>query len=61
MNNISAIMVDPTGEVPELEEKFDATRTALEPKAIKPYKKDIDVRAVSLLWLPCDDEGQPFW
>ncbi len=54
-------MVDPTGEVPELEEKFDATRTALEPKAIKPYKKDIDVRAVSLLWLPCDDEGQPFW
>ncbi|MCH1508092.1 MAG: hypothetical protein L7T84_02725 [Akkermansiaceae bacterium] len=47
-------------EISELEEKLDATRIALEPELIKPYKKDSDVRAVSLLWLPYDDEGQPF-
>ena len=48
-------------EISELEEKFDASRTTLEPEPIKPYKKDIDVRAVSLLWLPYNDEGQPVW
>lgn len=48
-------------EISELEVKFDATRIALEPEPIKPYKKDIDVRAMSLLWLPCNDDGQPVW
>lgn len=47
-------------EVSELEVKFDATRIALEPEPIKPYKKDIDVRAMSLLW-PCNDDGQTVW
>ena len=47
-------------EISELEEKFGATRIALEPEPIKPYKKDTDVRAVSLLWLPYNDDGQPF-
>lgn len=48
-------------EISELEVKFDATRIALEPEPIKPYKKDIDVRVMSLLWLPCNDDGQPVW
>ena len=48
-------------EISELEVKFDATRIALEPEPIKPYKKDIDVRAMSLLWLPYNDNGQPVW
>ncbi|MDA7882476.1 hypothetical protein N9A94_09260, partial [Akkermansiaceae bacterium] len=48
-------------ELSELETKFDASRTVLEPEPVKPYKKDIDVRAVSLIWLPYDDEGKPVW
>ena len=48
-------------EINELEEKYEASRTVLEPEPIKPYKKDIDVRAVSLLWLPYDEEGKPIW
>ena len=27
----------------------------------KPYKKDIDVEAVGLLWLPFDERGEPVW
>ena len=61
MDNIPAIVVDPKGDISELGVKSDATRIALEPEPIKPYKKDIDVRAVSLLWLAYNDDGQPVW
>lgn len=36
MDNIPAIVVDPKGDISELEMKFDATRIALEPEPIKP-------------------------
>jgi len=36
MDNIPAIVVDPKGDISELEVKFDATRIALEPEPIKP-------------------------
>ncbi|MBR9758906.1 hypothetical protein GYB43_01230 [bacterium] len=49
MDNALAIVVDPKEEISELEEKVDATRIALEPEPIKLYKKDVDVRAVSLV------------
>lgn len=49
MDNTLAIVVDPKEEIFELDEKVDATRIALEPEPIKLYKKDIDLRAVSLV------------
>ena len=49
MDNTPAILADPKVEISELEEKVDATRIALEPEPIKLYKKDVDVRAVSLV------------
>ena len=48
-------------ELRELEDKFDAFTTELEPETIKPYKKDIDVCSVSLLWLPYNEDQHPVW
>ena len=48
-------------ELLELEDKFDAFTTELERETIKPYKKDIDVRSVSLLWLPYNEDQHPVW
>jgi hypothetical protein len=48
-------------EINELEEKFDAFTTELENEAIKPYKKDIDIRSVSLIWLPYNEDQKPVW
>ena len=48
-------------EIAELEEKFDPNRASLEPISIQPYKKDIEVEKVALLWLPHDERGQPVW
>ena len=49
MDNTPAILADPKVEISGLEEKVYATRIALEPEPIKLYKKDIDLRAVSLV------------
>ena len=49
------------GELSDLEYEFDPNRTVLEPEVIKPYKKDIDVKSVSLLWLPYDRDEKPVW
>jgi len=48
-------------EINELEEKFDASTTELENEAIKPYKKDIDIHSVSLIWLPYNEDQKPVW
>jgi len=48
-------------EVAALEEKFDPQKAELETISIKPYKKDIDVKSVSLLWLPYDERGERMW
>ncbi len=48
-------------DIHQLEGKFDASSTELETEAIKPYKKDIDIRSVSLLWLPYDSDKNPVW
>ena len=76
-DNIPAIVIDPkrelinedlveleahlAGEIRNLEEEFDAFTTELELEPIKPFKKDIDLRAVALVWLPYNDEEQPAW
>ena len=45
------------GEVGELE----VNSTRLDTQAIKPYKKDIDVKSVSLVWLLYDRNNKPVW
>lgn len=46
-------------EIEELDCQFEPTTVDLETVSIKPYKKDIDVTTVALLWLPCDPDGNP--
>ena len=48
-------------EIGELEEKFDVNNTRLDTESIKPYKKDIDIKSVSLIWLPYDQDNKPAW
>lgn len=48
-------------EIRELEGKFDTSTTELENESIKPYKKDIDIRSVSLIWLPFNEDQKPVW
>lgn len=60
-NDLAELEAELANEIRELEEKFDAFTTELEPEPVKPYKKDIDVRSVSLLWLPYDADQNPVW
>ena len=48
-------------EAEELEEKFDVNSPRLDTESIKSYKKDIDVKSVSLVWLPYDQDDKPVW
>jgi hypothetical protein len=42
-------------ELDALAERFDPMRLELETVQIKPYKKDISVQSVSLLWVAFDE------
>ncbi len=42
-------------EVEELDDRFDPVQLKLETVSVSPYKKDIDVTSVSLLWVPFDE------
>lgn len=48
-------------DIEELELEFNPTSVKLENETIKPYKKDIEVIAVTLLWLPFDRDGEKVW
>ena len=48
-------------EIEELQNRYDPELTTLDSEEIKPYKKDIDITAVALLWLPFDEEGKKAW
>ena len=48
-------------EIAEIETQFDPTTVKLETVKIKPFKKDIDIRSVALLWLPYDQDGEKAW
>ena len=48
-------------DIVELEEKMSAANTELTPETLKPYKKDIDVQEVALLWLPYDGRDEALW
>ncbi|MFW2385203.1 MAG: helicase HerA domain-containing protein [Akkermansiaceae bacterium] len=43
-------------EIAELEAKSDVNNTELDTEKVKPYKKDIDVNSVSLIWLPYNED-----
>ena len=60
-DDIDELEAELAEEIRELEEKYDVFTTPLEPAAIKPYKKDIKVRAVSLIWLPYNEDKTPVW
>lgn len=48
-------------EVHELGKDFDPLTMELETETVKPYKKDIDIHSVSLIWLPYDERGEGVW
>lgn len=60
-DDLAALESDLAAEVAELRERFEAHTTELEPELVKPYKKDIEIKSVSLLWLPYNRDGQPVW
>ena len=48
-------------DIDKLELEFDPAAVELELETIKPYKKNIDIRAVALVWLPHDENGHQVW
>lgn len=52
---------DLSRDIEELERELNAAKTGLERERIAPYKKDIEVREVSILWLPFNDRDEPLW
>ena len=48
-------------EIHALETKLDAAHTELVTESIKPYKKDIDIENVALIWLPFNSQHTPLW
>ncbi|MBK1831427.1 ATP-binding protein [Verrucomicrobiaceae bacterium R5-34] len=59
--DIAELEAELNEEIGELDEQFNPATVKLENEVIKPYKKDIDVRTVALLWLPYDQDGQKAW
>lgn len=49
------------GEIKTLGMQFDPATVKLETETIKPYKKNIDVRTASLVWLPYDSNDEKVW
>lgn len=58
-NKIDDLQAELAVEIEELDSRFDPTRVALETVSVKPYKKDIEVTAAALLWLPYDQDNKP--
>ncbi|MGB1260805.1 MAG: ATP-binding protein, partial [Akkermansiaceae bacterium] len=48
-------------EINEIEADLDPATIKLETESIKPYKKDIEIQAAALLWLPFDERGEKAW
>lgn len=54
-DDIADLEADMREELDELANRFDPMSLELETVQVKPYKKDIDVQSVSLLWVPFDE------
>ena len=61
MEDLTALEAELQKEITEIEARMDAAQTELVPEVLKPYKKDIDVQEVALMWLPFDGRGEPLW
>lgn len=48
-------------EIREVEQDFDPLTMTFETETVKPYKKDIHIKAVGLIWLPYNDRAEPIW
>ncbi len=59
--DIADIEAELRDEIEELEAEFDPEKADLETLSVKPYKKDIDIELVALLWLPFDERGEQAW
>jgi len=54
-DEIAEMERDMREKLDHLESRFDPLTIELEAEQVKPYKKDIDVTTVSLLWVPFDE------
>lgn len=54
-DEINELELELRDEIEQLEDRFDPRTLELEIVKVKPYKKDIDVKHVSLLWVPFDE------
>ncbi len=59
--DIAAMEDELREEIEELEGQLDPFTTELETITVKPFKKDIVLENVSLLWLPYGEEGESRW
>ena len=59
--DIAELEAELSEEISELDTKFDPTTVELKKETIKPYKKDIDVQTVALVWLPYDADDNKAW
>ena len=59
--DIAELEAELSEEISELDTKFDPTTVELKKETIKPYKKDIDVQTVALVWLPYDSDDNKAW
>lgn len=55
---IADMEADMRADLDELSNRFDPMLIELETVQVKPYKKDIDIKSVSLLWVPFDERDQ---
>lgn len=57
-DEIANMEADMREELNDLANRFDPMLLELENEQVKPYKKDIDIQSVSLLWVPFDERDQ---
>lgn len=57
---LADLNADLEAEVAALQERFDPLKEPLEPLALKPRKKDVEVRWLTLAWAP-ERNGQAVW
>ncbi len=59
--DLVAIEHELSEEIDLLKLEFDPQSVKIEVETIKPYKKNITISSVSLLWLPYDEDGNKAW
>ena len=57
-DDIAELELELREEMEQLEGRFDPANIDLDNEQVKPYKKDIEVETVSLLWVPFDERDK---